>query len=69
MKKEQKTLALHYMEGLKIEQVGRVMGVSQPRASCIHTMALRKLRQFIEKKMKGIKVRCIRDFIIWRQAC
>ena len=54
--KEQKTLALHYMEGLKIEQVGRVMGVSQPRASQIHTMALRKLRQFIEKKNeKGIK--------------
>ena len=54
--KEQKTLALHYMEGLKIEQVGRVMGVSQPRASQIHTMALRKLRQFIETKNgKGIK--------------
>ena len=54
--KEQKTLALHYMEGLKIEQVGRVMGVSQPRASQIHTMALRKLRHFIETKNgKGIK--------------
>jgi len=36
--------------------VGRVIGVSQPRASQIHTMALRKLRQFIEKKNeKGIK--------------
>ena len=54
--KEQKTLALHYMEGLKMEQVGRVIGVSQPRASQIHTIALRKLRQFIEKKNgKGIK--------------
>lgn len=48
--KEQKTLALHYIEGLKMEQIGRVMGVSQPRASQIHTVALRKLRQFIEKK-------------------
>ena len=48
--KEQKTLALHYMEGLKMEQVGRVIGVSQPRASQIHTIALRKLRHFIETK-------------------
>ena len=54
--KEQKTLALHYMEGLKMEQVGRVIGVSQPRASQIHTIALRKLRHFIETKNgKGIK--------------
>ena len=54
--KEQKTLALHYMEGLKMEQVGRVIGVSQPRASQIHTIALRKLRHFIETKDgKGIK--------------
>ena len=53
---EQKTLALHYMEGLKMEQVGRVIGVSQPRASQIHTIALRKLRHFIETKNgKGIK--------------
>jgi len=44
------------MEGLKMEQVGRVIGVSQPRASQIHTIALRKLRHFIETKNgKGIK--------------
>ena len=54
--KEQKTLALHYMEGLKMEQVGRVIGVSQPRASQIHTIDLRKLRHVIETKNgKGIK--------------
>ena len=67
--KEQKTLALHYMEGLKMEQVGRVIGVSQPehprstRSPCVSCAIYRN------KKWKGDKVRCIRDFIIWRQAC
>lgn len=46
--KEQQMLALYYMEGLKMEQVGKVLGVSQPRVSQIHTMALRKLRGYME---------------------
>ena len=51
--KEQKILSLHYIEGLKMEQIGRAMGVSQPRVSQIHTVALRKLRHFMEEKNKN----------------
>ena len=45
--KEKMVLALHYVEKLKMEQVGQVMGISQPRASQIHTGALRKLRRYM----------------------
>ena len=46
--KERTVLSLHYVEKLKMEQIGQVMGISQPRASQIHTGALRKLRRILK---------------------
>ena len=43
--KERTVLALYYVEQLKMEQIGQVMGISQPRISQILTSVLRKLRK------------------------
>lgn len=45
--KEKTVLSLYYVEQLKMEQIGQVMGISQPRISQIHTNALRKLRKIM----------------------
>ena len=45
--KEKMVLSLHYVEKFKMEQIGQVMGISQPRASQIHTGALRKLYRYM----------------------
>ena len=45
--KERTVLALYYVEQLKMEQIGQVMGISQPRISQIHTSVLRKLRKLM----------------------
>lgn len=45
--KEKTVLSLYYVEKLKMEQIGQVMGISQPRTSQIHTGALRKLRKIM----------------------
>ena len=45
--KERTVLALYYVEQLKMEQIGQVMGISQPRISQIHPSVLRKLRKLM----------------------
>lgn len=45
--KEKTVLSLYYVENLKMEQIGQVMGISQPRISQIHSGALRKLRKIL----------------------
>ena len=45
--KEKIILSLYYVEKLKMEQIGQVIGISQPRISQIHTSALRKLRKIM----------------------
>ena len=45
---EQIVLSLYYQKGLKMKDIADVLGVSQARASQIHTRAIQKLKVFLE---------------------
>ncbi len=45
--KEKTMLSLYYVEQLKMDQIGQIMGISQPRISQIHSSVLRKLRKIM----------------------
>lgn len=45
--KEKTVLSLYYVEQLKMDQIGQIMGISQPRISQIHSGILRKLRKIM----------------------
>ncbi len=47
--KEQTVLSLYYIEELNMKQIAYVLQVSEPRVSQIHTSAIKKLRQFMQK--------------------
>lgn len=49
---EQTVISLYYMEELSARDIARVLGVSEPRISQIHSSAIRKLRNYIIDKMK-----------------
>lgn len=47
--KEQLMISLYYVEELSMVQTARIMGVSEPRVSQIHSAAIRKLKQYMER--------------------
>lgn len=49
--KEQIVLSLFYKDELTLTEIGQVMGLSTSRISQIHSRALYKLRQAMEKIM------------------
>lgn len=46
--KEQKVIALYYIEELNMKEIAYVLQVSEARVSQIHGMAIKKLREYIE---------------------
>lgn len=46
-KQEKKTIILHYFKDLSINEISKILKVSQPRASQIHTKALEKIKQYM----------------------
>lgn len=46
---EQKVIALYYVEELNMKEIAKVMQVSEPRISQIHSQALKKLKEYIEQ--------------------
>lgn len=46
--KEQLMISLYYVEELSMVQTARIMGVSEPRVSQIHSAAVRKLKRYME---------------------
>lgn len=45
---EQLMISLYYMEDLNMKQIARVMGLSEPRISQIHSSAIRRLKRYME---------------------
>ncbi len=45
--KEQMVISLYYVEELNMSQIARVMQVSEPRISQIHSAAVRKLKEYM----------------------
>ena len=50
--KEKTVIALYYKEQLKIKEISMILGVSDSRVSQIHSSALRKLKNNLEKYLK-----------------
>lgn len=50
--KEKTVLSLHYIEELSAKDIARVMHISPPRVSQIHANIIRKLRNYMQEKMK-----------------
>ncbi len=46
--KEQLVLSLYYRKELNMKEIAKVIGISEPRVSQIHSNAIRKLRHFIK---------------------
>ncbi len=46
---EQLVISLYYMEELNMRQIAKVLDVSEPRISQIHTNAIRKLKQHMQE--------------------
>lgn len=44
---EQKVISLYYMDELNMKEIAKVMNVSEPRISQIHSNAIQKLRQYL----------------------
>lgn len=50
--KEKLVILLYYYEELKMKEIGKIIGCSEPRVSQIHKTALEKLRKYVEKYLK-----------------
>lgn len=46
---EQLVISLYYIEELNMRQIARIMDVSEPRISQIHTNAIKKLKKYMQK--------------------
>lgn len=46
---QQKVLALYFFEGLRLAEIGRIMGVSEARVSQIRSRALDTLRRYVRR--------------------
>lgn len=46
---EQKVISLYYVEELNMKDIARVLNVSEPRISQIHSNAIKKLKEYIKK--------------------
>ena len=49
---EQTVISLYYKEELSARDIAKVLGVSEPRISQIHSSAIRKLKTYIENRVK-----------------
>ncbi|MEY8337057.1 FliA/WhiG family RNA polymerase sigma factor [Lachnospiraceae bacterium 62-35] len=49
--KEKMVISLYYVEELNMGQIARLMGVSEPRISQIHSAAIRKLKDYMSTYM------------------
>ncbi len=47
---EQKVISLYYRKELSMREIAKVLEISEPRVSQIHSSALRKLRTYMENK-------------------
>ncbi len=50
---EQKVVSLYYMEELNMKEIARVMNVSEPRISQIHSNAIQKLKLYLTSFING----------------
>lgn len=50
---EQKVISLYYMDELNMKEIARVMNVSEPRISQIHSNAIQKLRTYLTDFING----------------
>jgi RNA polymerase sigma factor for flagellar operon FliA len=50
---EQKVISLYYMDELNMKEIARVMNVSEPRISQIHSNAIQKLRLNLTNFING----------------
>ncbi len=46
-------LALYYYEGMRLAEIGRILGVSEARISQLRTQALKTLRKFLNRMTRG----------------
>ncbi len=51
--KEQLVIALYYVEELNMKKISKILQISEPRVSQIHTKAIEKLKNFIKKETGG----------------
>lgn len=49
---EQTVISLYYKEELSARDIAKILGVSEPRISQIHSSAIRKLKTYIENRVK-----------------
>lgn len=49
--KEKLVISLHYVNGLNMKEIAKVLGVSEPRISQLHSNALRKLRIYLQGRL------------------
>ena len=47
--RERLVLSLYYFEEMNIREIGKILGVSEPRVSQLHSRSIRKLRACLEK--------------------
>jgi len=50
---EQMVLSLYYEKNLNMKEIAQVMDVSKPRVSQIHTKAIQRLREYMQRYMEG----------------
>ncbi len=46
--KEQMIISLYYVEEINMKEIAKVLSISEPRVSQLHSNAIRKLRQYIQ---------------------
>ncbi|MBF1283955.1 MAG: sigma-70 family RNA polymerase sigma factor, partial [Oribacterium parvum] len=51
--KERLVISLYYVEELNMNQIAEVMEISQPRVSQLHSIAIRKLRKYMDEHGEG----------------
>ena len=51
--KEKLMLSLYYVEELNMKQIARIMHISEPRVSQIHSSAVRRLKEYMDMRGQG----------------
>ena len=46
--RERTVIAMHYFDGVRFKDIGKLLGVSEPRVSQLHTRAIQRLRQALD---------------------
>ena len=50
--KEKIIISLYYVEELNMREIAQVLDVSEPRVSQLHSGAIKKLREYIEREFQ-----------------